>query len=169
MSLYGPRIKLPKLELPEVSAPSFDSGKSKKIALFGGIALVIIIVLFLAGPPTITWLGGFFSAPVKSPVNLSWNNNPWNIKQDPSSTAELSITFINNTSLDKNVYFSLNYPTRELLEFCPEYQLSALSPGDQRKITCLFRRVGEIYSGTYTIEVLSNLGNEKTKLEIIAK
>ena len=169
MSLYGPRIKLPRLELPEISAPSFDLGEMKKVAIMVGVVLFVIVILFLVGAPTINWIGGFLLASTQESIKLKWNNNPWNIKQYPYSTAELSITFINNTTTDKNVYFSLNYPKREFVEFCPDYHLEALSPGDQRKITCLFRRVGEIYSGTYTIEIVSNLGSQKTKLEIIAK
>lgn len=170
MSLYGPRLRLPKMDIPSPSRPSWNLEKEKKIIVFAIAAIVIIVAILVIAPIIMNTIGSFWENATSPPsIQLAWKNNPLDLQKDSIASAELTISFTNTKKTDQNIYFTLNYPNSELLQFCPDYVLYNVAPEDKRTVTCLFRRNGEIFTGTYSIEIQSNLGNAKTKLEVLAK
>lgn len=169
MSLYGPRLRLPKVDMPNPGNPSWNLDKEKKWIAGGIIAVVVIALIVLFGPGLVNGTGEAFGNAINPSVEVSWKNNPLDLKTNPVDAAELTLTFKNTTKTNQDINFSLKYPNNEIIEYCPTYQLKSVSPGDSRIITCLFRRNGEIFTGTYSISVASNIGNATTKLEVLGK
>ncbi|MEI7961411.1 MAG: hypothetical protein WCI04_03670 [archaeon] len=169
MSLYGPKLRLPKVEIPNPSNPSWNLEKEKKLIIGIVVAVVLIALIVLFGPLLVNGTGEAFGNTLNPAMQISWKNNPVNLKTNPVDSAELTIEFINTTKERMDINFSLIYPNKEILEYCPKYYFEKVSPQDTRSVTCFVKRNGEIYTGTYSIEIKSNLGNTTTKLEIIGK
>lgn len=169
MSLYGPKIRLPKVDAPIPGNPSWNFDKERKWILGAIVAIIVIVIIWFAGPILLSGAGDALGNTFNPAIQVSWKNNPLNLKTSSVDSAQLSIVFTNTSKQTQDIYFALNYPSTEIIEFCPEYTLKNVAPGDSRTVNCTFRRNGEIFSGTYSIDVNSNLGTAKTKLEIIAK
>lgn len=169
MSLYGPRLRLPKIDIPTPSNPSWNLDKEKKW-IAAGIAVVIIAVLIiLFGPMVINGISEALGNTLNPSLQINWKNNPLDLRTNPVDAAELTLNFKNNTKENQDVTFSINLPNEEIIPYCPTYHLETIAPEDERIVVCLFRRSGEIFTGTYTVEINSNLGNTKTRLEVIGK
>jgi len=172
MSLYGPKIRMPKVDMPQAGNPSWNLDKEKKIAVFAIIAIIVIVIGIFVIPAVLrsaTGLFGLFDNTMANGINLSWSNNPLDLKKDPTNYAALTVEFTNTGKFERTVNFEIINPYPELLDICSTSKLETMLPGDKRTVTCLFRRNGEIFTGIYTIEVQSDVGNAKTKLEIVAK
>ncbi len=170
MSLYGPKIRMPKVDMPNPGNPSWNLEKEKKIAIFIAAAIIIVIIAVFAVPYLLNGASGIIgNIGEANGVSLSWNNNPLDLKKNPTEYATLTIEFTNTGKFEKTINFEIMNPYPELLDVCSADKLETMLPGDKRTVNCLFRRNGEIFTGTYSIEVASNVGNAKTKLEIIAK
>lgn len=169
MSLYGPKLRLPKVDIPTPGNPSWNMDKEKKWLLMIGIAIVIIVAAIFLGPIILNSAGEGLGNALSPALQISWKNNPLDLKTNPVDAAELTLTFNNTTKQDQNISFSLSYPNTEIIEYCPKYDFSNVAAGDTRTVTCFIRRNGEIFTGTYSITVNSTLGNATTKLEVLGK
>jgi hypothetical protein len=156
MSVYGPKIELPHLELP-------DANIDPKIvaSVIGLIALIILVIYF--APP--------FIQSLNPPLKISWTNNPLDLKDNPSTPASLDIIVVNNTKEMTDITLSVTTESDEIIIFCPYTTFSKVEPDKERQTTCLLRRNPEstIFSGTYNIKVKSNLGEMTTVLEVKTK
>lgn len=180
MSLYGPRLNLPKVDLPNPANPSWNLDKEKKLILFALIAIVIIALLVAVVPPLINSLSSISMPSFNPSVSVKWTNNPLDITQGVKE-AQLDLILTNNTkSLAKEVLFNITTDSEEIVIFCPDslydinksaYIVENLSPGDKRKIPCIVRRnaAASVFSGTYTLQVDTSMGNTATTFEIITK
>ncbi|OQA30735.1 MAG: hypothetical protein BWY55_00796 [archaeon ADurb.Bin336] len=180
MSLYGPKLRLPKIDLPDPSNPSW--GFEKEMKIIGGalIAIVIIFLLVLLIPIITEWISGVELPSFNSSVNVVWRNNPLDITQGIKE-AQLDLILTNNSKeLIKETLFNITTDSEEIIIFCPNsiykteksaYVIENLSPQDKRKIPCIVRRNAStpVFSGTYTLNINTTLGNTTTKFEIITK
>ena len=179
MSLYGPRISLPKVNLPSPDSPSWNLDKEKKI-IIGIIAIIaILFLIWLLLPVVLQGLSGFIENATNPAVQVSWKNNPLDLTKEVKE-AEMDLIFTNTTKEQTNVTFNITTPSQEIIIFCPNsiydtnksaYLLENISPKDNRKVPCIIRRNSSesVFSGSYTIDITTSLGNTKTTLEIISK
>jgi len=182
MSLYGPKLRLPKVDIPIASGggASWNLEKEKKIALYLIGAIVILVILWFGLPILFTFLTSGLDSILNPAVTVSWRNNPLNITNGVRE-AELDLTLTNTTKQEQTaVSFNILTNSNEIIIFCPNsiydsnkgtYLLENIAPGDKRKIPCIVRRnpSESVFSGSYTLEILTSLGNTKTNLEIISK
>jgi len=179
MSLYGPRINLPKVDIPSPISPSWNLDKEKKLALMVIVAIIVIALILFLLPPILSAVGEFFSTSMNPALNVSWKNNPLDLtKEIKEAQMELQIT--NTTKQVQNVTFNITTSSQEIIIFCPNsifdtnkgaYLLENIAPNDKRKVPCIVRRnsAESVFSGSYTIEITSSLGNTRTILEVISK
>jgi hypothetical protein len=180
MSLYGPRLNLPKIDLPSASNPSWNLDKEKKL-IIGIVALIIILIIVaLIGPSILSTISEISINSFNPAVGVVWRNNPLNITQGIKS-AELDLILTNNTKSPlKETLFNITTDSEEIIIFCPNslydtnksaYLVENLAPNDIRKIPCIIRRnsTASVFSGTYSIKVNTTLGNIVTNFEIITK
>ena len=158
MSIYGPRIRLPKISLPLPHFPKINTKKALPIVMI--IAIIAIILMIFS----------FAEFDFNSPISVSWKNNPLDLKKDLSYFAELEITLKNINEQTTNISLEVATESSELIIFCPDKEFPNVAPNNQRKTTCVVRRNPneKIFSGNYTININTNLGSSKTTLEIIA-
>jgi len=183
MSLYGPRLNLPKVNFPNPSNPSWNMDKEKKLIIGIGIALLILLILVIIGPIILKSLSEITLPSFNPAVQVDWENNPLYRTQGMTS-AQLTLIITNNTKeLIKELLFNVKTDSGEIEINCPNslydvnksnYVLYNLSPNDVRKIPCIVRRLYDptnelVYSGTYTIKINTTLGNTTTNFEIITK
>jgi hypothetical protein len=161
MSLYGPKIELP--ELPQLPEINFEVLK-KPI-----IAIVIILILSVVVYGTITFLSGMGN-PFSNPIGVAWNNNPLDLTKDGVYDAQLVLTLTNTTDSLTNITLDVTTNSTELIIFCPYQLFPNVSPGNSRKTTCIIRRDPKtaVFSGSYTINIKTNLGETNTTLNIIS-
>ena len=178
MSLYGPRINLPRVELPP-SGGSWNLDKEKKIAFFAIIAIVIVVLLVLFLPPILAGISEALNQSFNPAVTVSWKNNPLDLTAQVKE-AQLDIIITNTTKENKDVTFNISTASQEIIIFCPEtiydstkgaYLLTNIAPNDNRRIPCIVRRNPNtsVFTGLYSIDITTSLGNAKTTLEILSK
>jgi hypothetical protein len=180
MSLYGPRLNLPKVDLPSPANPSWNLDKEKKLIIGVLAALILIAIIIIIGPIILNALGSFTLPSFNPSIEVNWRNNPLDITQGIKE-AQLDLILINNTKeLIKETRFNITTDSEEIIIFCPNslydanksaYLVENLSPEDKRKIPCIVRRnaAAAVFSGTYTLKINTTLGNTTTKFEIITK
>jgi len=180
MSLYGPRLNLPKIDLPSPSNPSWNLDKEKKIIIGIGLLIVILFIVAIVGPIILNALSEISLNSFNPAVSVVWKNNPLDITQGIKE-AQLNLVLTNNTkSLIKETLFNITTNSNEIIIFCPDslydanksaYIVENLSPNDKRKIPCIIRRNASesVFSGTYTLNITTSLGNTNTNFEIITK
>jgi hypothetical protein len=180
MSLYGPKINLPKVSLPSSSGPSWNLEKEKKIGLLVISALVIIIALWFIVPIAWSALTEGIDSILNPAIQINWKNNPLDLTKE-TKEAELDLIITNTTKeVQELVTFNITTPSNEIIIFCPPslyntekqaFMLENLSPGDKRKVPCIVRRnsAEAVFTGNYSIEINTTLGKAKTALEIISK
>ncbi len=156
MSVYGPKIDLPRIDLPE-------SNIDPKI-IAGIILLVVLLVALIFVAPLVLQA-------MNPPLKISWINNPLNLKDNPSSPAELNITLINNTEETKTLTLEVTTQSNEILVFCPYTIFENVTSGKERQVKCLVRRNPDslIFAGTYELNIKTNLGEKTTTLEVVTK
>jgi hypothetical protein len=156
MSVYGPKINLPKVELPETNI-------DPKI-IWGIVLLVVLLVLFFVVVPVIGQM-------MNPPIRVSWTNNPLNLKEKPSEPAELNLTLINNTDEMITLNLEVTTPSNEILVFCPYVLFENVESGKERQVKCLIRRNPDslIFAGTYDLKIKTNLGETNTTLQVVTK
>ncbi len=158
MSIYGPKLKLPKMSLPNIS---FDIPKpdTKTISIIIIIIIALATIFFLLSDPF--GMGGN--------VRVSWKNNPLDLRDNVQSMAELTITLTNNSSETKNITLDVVTESEELLVFCPDKNFPNVAPNTSRITKCVIRRnpSEKIFSGTYKLNIKSNIGETQTILEIM--
>jgi len=138
-------------------------GAKKPLLIVAAVIVVILVVLLLASS-----MEGWFN----QPIGISWKNNPLDLKQPGVYSAELDLVLVNTT--DKLTDIDLSVTTdssEELIIFCPYTHFTNVAPQNNRSVTCLIRRNpnNNIFSGTYTLTVTTNLGSAQTTLEIKTK
>ncbi|HPM85496.1 MAG: hypothetical protein PHY04_01660 [Candidatus ainarchaeum sp.] len=180
MSLYGPKLNLPKINLPNPANPSWDFEKERKIIGGALIAIIIIFLLVLLMPNIIEGINNINFPNFNSSVNIVWRNNPLDITQGIKE-AQLDLILTNNSEeLIEETLFNITTDSQEIIIFCPNsiydpdksaYVIENLAPQDKRKIPCIIRRNAStpVFSGTYTININTTLGNAITRFEIITK
>jgi hypothetical protein len=179
MSLYGPRINLPKVDIPSPSNPSWNLDKEKKILIFALIAIVIIVLMIFLVPPALQGINDFFSGALNPAVQVSWKNNPLDLTKEVKE-AEMDVLITNTTKEIQNITFNITTPSQEIIIFCPNsiydsnksaYLLENVAIGDKRRVPCIVRRNPNesVFTGSYTIDIITSAGNTKTTLEIISK
>lgn len=180
MSLYGPRLNLPKIDLPSASNPSWNLDKEKKLIIGIAVAIIILIILVIIGPPILNALTEISINSFNPAVGVVWRNNPLDITQGIKE-AQLDLVLTNNTkNLIKETLFNITTDSEEIIIFCPNslydankssYLVENLAPNDIRKIPCIIRRnsAASVFSGTYSIKVNTTLGNIVTNFQIITK
>lgn len=180
MSLYGPKLNLPKVNLPDPSNPSWGLEKERKIIGSALIAIIIILLIFFLAPFLTEGIKEINLPNFNSSVNIVWRNNPLDITKEIKE-AQLDLILTNNTKdLIKETLFNITTDSEEIIIFCPNsiynpkksaYIVENLSPQDTRKIPCIIRRNAStpVFSGTYTLKINTTLGNTTTKFEIITK
>lgn len=180
MSLYGPRLNLPKIEMPSASNPSWNLDKEKKLILGIGLLIVLIIILAMVGPIILSALSEMSTNAFNPAVQVVWRNNPLDITQGVKE-AQLDLILTNTTKdLIKETSFNITTDSEEISIYIPNslydttksaYVIENLSPNDKRKITCIVRRnaATTVFSGTYTLKINTTLGNTTTTFEIITK
>jgi hypothetical protein len=177
MSLYGPKIHIPKVEIPSPANPSWNLDKEKKILVFGVIAIIAILLIVFFLPPLTQWAGALFSNAINPAVQLSWSNVPLD-KTKGLERAELTMSFTNKNNSTQDILFNFNYDKSLLYEMCVgalydttqnAYTIQNVAPGENRVLKCSFNTLPDttVLTGSYTIEIASNIGNVKTTLEVI--
>jgi hypothetical protein len=158
MSVYGPKIRLPKisLRLPSISIPKPNvNGKS--------IAIVLVIILILATTAFLT------ANPVdlNSGIGVYWNNNPLDLKS-ADTHSELNLVVKNTSETTQNISLAVTTESNEIIVFCPDEEFPNVAPNMDRKTTCIVRRNPQekIFSGTYNINIVTSLATAKTVLEV---
>jgi len=179
MSLYGPKLRLPKIDLPSPQAPSWNLEKEKKLVLGTIILLVVVGVALIIGPSLIEGINGFLNNALNPSVKVEWKNNPLDLTKGIKE-AELDLIIINTSKESKRILFNIKTDSEEVIIFCPDsiyskgennYVLENVAPNDKRVIPCIVRRnpSASVFTGTYTLEVFTSMGNTKTTLEVISK
>ena len=179
MSLYGPRINLPKVNLPSPNSPSWNLDKEKKIAIGVILAIIVLVLVWFLLPVAVQGFSAFIENATNPAIQISWKNNPLDLTKEVKE-AEMDLIFTNTTKEQINVTFNISTPSQEIIIFCPNsiydtnksaYLLENIAPKDNRKVPCIVRRNSNesVFSGSYTIDITTNLGNTKTTLEIISK
>lgn len=156
MSVYGPKLDLLKIELP-------DSNIDPKI-IAGVVIIIALILVLVIVLPLITQV-------LNPPVKLSWNNNPLNLREKPTEPAELNVTLINNSQDTLNLTLDVTTQSNEILVFCPYTYFENVGPGKERQVKCLVRRNPDslIFAGTYDLNVITTLGQTTTTLQVVTK
>lgn len=156
MSVYGPKIDLPRVELPETNI-------DPKIVAGVILLLVLLIVLFFVMP--------IISQIMNPSIKVSWTNNPLNLKEKPTEPAELNLTLINNTEEMLTLTLEVTTPSNEILVFCPYTSFENVEPSKERQVKCLIRRNPDslIFAGTYDLKIKTNLGETNTTLQVVTK
>lgn len=177
MSLYGPRINLPKVEIP-IPSTSWNLDKEKKIAI-GIIAAIIILALaVILLPPILQGAGDFVQSATNPAIQISWKNNPLDLTNGPQN-AELILTLTNTSTKEQDITFNFTRYPNELIIFCPNsifdankavYLIENVAPKEKRVFTCVIQKNRvPVFTGDYTIELDTSLGKAKTTLQIITK
>jgi len=159
MSVYGPKINLPKIQMP--SMPEI-SGKT-----LGVLAIIIIVAIVIATIVlTMPSLPNLFN----NHINVSWKNNPLDLKSNLAKAAELTLTLTNNTETKQNITMNVSTESEEIIVFCPYNTFENVEPKNSRQITCIVRRnpSGSIFTGNYTLTITTTLGEAKTTLDVVA-
>jgi len=136
-----------------------------------GIAALVIIAAVLLGPMLLntTWdaIGNSFNPAIQ----VSWSNNPLNLKANPTDNAMFTVTFTNTTKENLDINYTATSVSSEILIFPPAGTLTNVAPGDKRIVSFSIRKNVNVsvFTGTYTIDIASNIGEVKTKLDVIAK
>jgi uncharacterized membrane protein len=155
MSIYGPKIRIPSFRLPKISIP-------KPEVSFKGISLILIIILIIA---TIAFL---FSTPISfnNHIGVYWVNNPLDLREE--TNAELHLSIINTGETTQNISLSVTTESNELIIFCPDKEFPNVASQNKRETTCIIRRNPntKIFSGTYLINIQTNIGSAQTSIEI---
>ena len=159
MSIYGPKIRLPSISLRMPRIPKINKKKAMPIVMIIALILLIGIIFTMA------------DLDFSSSIKVSWKNNPLDLKVDLSQYAELNILLINTSDNTTNITLDVTSESKEIIIFCPDTDFPNVSVGNNRQTTCIIRRNPneKIFSGNYTINVKTNLGEQKTLLEIRAK
>ena len=159
MSIYGPRLRIPSLRIP--SFPKINIPKPQISVKAIGTLLIIILILstivFILNNPLI----------INNHINVTWENNPLDLSGS-TSNSELILILTNNTKETQNIDLSVTTQSKEIIIFCPDSNFPNVAQDHSRKTTCIIRRNPneKIYSGTYQINIQTNLGSTKTTLEI---
>jgi hypothetical protein len=160
MSVYGPKIRLPKLNLriPQINLPKPSiNGKA--------IAIVLIVILIVA---TTIFLTTFPLANFGSPVKVSWTNNPLDLRNGLTGHAELNLVIINTSEQIQDISIKVTTESKEIIIFCPDESFPTVATNMERKTSCIVRRnpSEKIFSGTYNINIATNIGDAQTTLEV---
>jgi len=160
MSIYG---GLPNFQLPDLPIPESMQEKLPIILIVLAVIVTMIVAAFIILPNA----GGV----INPSISVNWKNNPLDLRESTSSSAELTVTLRNNTETKSDLTLDVGTESEELIVFCPYTFFTNVEPGDSRVVTCLVRRDpnSNIFAGTYTITVTSNLGTTKTSLEVKTK
>ncbi|MDD3083462.1 MAG: hypothetical protein PHP82_00375 [Candidatus ainarchaeum sp.] len=158
MSIYGPRIRLPRISIPKISFGIPNIGLKTIFAL---LLIILVIATFLF----------IFSNPKSFNPHISvyWKNNPLILEDDLTKNAELKLIIINNKETIQDINLEINSESKEIIIFCPDKEFPNVAPNHKRETICLIRvNPGEkVFSGTYQINVKTNLGETTSTLEII--
>ncbi|MFA5763297.1 MAG: hypothetical protein WC915_00620 [archaeon] len=157
MSIYNKKFKLPKIKLamPQIPIPNLNAR-----AL--GIALILIIILatifFIASNPVI----------LNNHILISWTNNPLSLTDNSTQNAELHLTLINTSKTMQNISLEVTSNSQEIIIFCPDNEFPNVASGNRRETACVIRKnpAQKVFSGTYEINIKTNLGEATTSLEI---
>ena len=179
MSLYGPKITLPKVDIPSPGRPSWNLEKEKKLVVIAAVVIIVIIALVLVVPILAQGASGFLDSAFNPSIQVNWKNNPLDLTKG-ATNAEMDLTIQNTTKETKTISFNITTPSKEIIVFCPNsifdvnsgnYLLENVSAGDKREVPCLIRRNSNepILTGSYTLSINTNLGNTKTSLEVVSK
>lgn len=170
MSIYGGKLHLPKIFSRDPTIPSGDStgggpGIASKLPIIIGALLVIIVIILLIvfGPEMMKSLN--------PAISVSWKNNPLDLKDQSSNSAELNIVLVNTTDKITDITMEVTTESDELIVFCPYTAFTKVEPGNNRQVTCIVRRNPEknIFAGNYTLTITTNLAEAKTTLEVKTK
>jgi hypothetical protein len=158
MSIYGPRIKIPSLRLPDISVSKMPEINIKKLGLLFIIILVIATLIFSFG--ILSNLGG--------PIAVYWENNPLKL-DETTNFSELTIVLTNTTDSMKTITLDVITNSSELIIFCPEKEFPNVESGNFRQTSCVVRRNPnqKIFTGTYDILINTNIGETITTLSVI--
>jgi len=104
------------------------------------------------------------------PIIVLWKNNPLDLTSS-TQYAELNLTFMNTSKDTTDLTLNVTSESSEIIIFCPDSQFLNVSSQNQRQTTCLVRQNPNVKtsSGTYFINIKTNLGNAQTVLNIITK
>ena len=162
MSIYGPKISLPKISLPGMPDMSGLGGKTPII--LGIIAIVLIVLLLLAFGPGI-------AKSFNPAIIVSWKENPLDLKSDVAKNAELNLVLVNTTEKMTDINLTVTTESNEILVICPYLNFQNVEPSNNRQVTCIIRRNpnSTIFAGNYTLTITTNLGSTKTVLEVRTK
>ncbi len=157
MSIYGPKIRIPKPSMPNISIPKVKIN-------FKVVGIILILILAIA---TITFISSIILS-FDNHIGIAWTNNPLYLKDNSTSNAELKLTIVNNTDSLQTISLNVSTESKELIIFCPDSSFPNVAPENKRETTCIIRRnpSEKIFSGTYQLLITTNLGSAKTTLEI---
>ncbi|MCX6801184.1 MAG: hypothetical protein NTZ73_03270 [Candidatus Diapherotrites archaeon] len=163
MSLYGPKFALPTIPVPTLPDIDFDRLKNPIVAIIAMI--VVAIILFLLFSFFESQNGGIFSEPIRA----DWTNNPLDLTKDSTGEALLRLTLTNISKETADITFNVDTNSEEILIYPSTGTFPNVAPGDYRKANCIVRANpnATVFSGSYTISIKTDLGEKKTKLEII--
>lgn len=156
MSVYGPKLDLPKVELPETNIDP---------RIIAGVVLLLVLVISLI------FVMPLINSVMNPAIKVSWSNNPLNLKERPTEPAELNLTLINNTDEIINLTLEVTTPSNEILVFCPYTSFENVEAKKERQVKCLVRRNPDnlIFAGTYDLKIKTNLGETNTTLQVLTK
>ncbi len=154
MSIYGPKIRLPKIRLPKPRIPKINPKKVMPIVMIIAILIIILIIFSVA------------DLDFNPHIQVNWKNNPLDLKSDLSHFAELNLTLVNTSEQTTDITVDVTTESDELIIFCEDASFPNVAPGKDRKTRCIVRRNPneKIFSGTYSLNITTNLGSTKTDL-----
>ena len=170
MSIYGGRLHLPKIfSRDNAGVPAEPSGsgpdiKAKLPMIIGALLVIIVIILLIVFGP------GMMKS-LNPPISVYWKNNPLDLMDDATQSAEMNIVLVNTTDKISDITLEVTTESKELIVFCPYTAFTKVEPGNNRQVTCVIRRDPNerIFAGNYTLTVKTNLGEVKTTLEVRTK
>ena len=159
MSIYGPKIRLPKISLPHPHLPKLNKKKVMPIVMIVAVIILIGLVFMVA------------DLDFGSSTKISWKNNPLDLKDDVTQYAELELNLTNTLKETTDINLEVTSESNEIIIFCPDKIFPNVSTGNQRQTTCIVRRNSneKVFSGNYTINIKTNIEETKTFIEIRTK
>jgi hypothetical protein len=104
-----------------------------------------------------------------SPISVEWSNNPLDLLKGDSNEALMKITVFNNTKEMTDITLDIDTNSEEILLYPTHQVFPKVAPGNNRKTSCVVmpNPGTKVFSGSYTINIRTNLGEKTAVIEII--
>lgn len=157
MSIYGPRIRLPQINIPEIPIKVPEIGLKTIIGILLIILIISTILFFVMNP-----------IQLNQHITTQWKNNPLNLEKNLENYSELKIILLNDTKETQDLTLIVQTESNELMIDCPDKEFPRVAPNHKRETICTIIKnpFEKIFTGTYQIKINTNLGETTTTLEV---